>query len=206
MGKFPPEKRPQPGDIQISSKFLNSLLTRIERLEKLHANSPLRLEDSRGGLCLSLTKDIQNFRLAQAQEIHNGDNMSSLCKISRFNGSTETFEADDLQEIEVYDPFGVGFWPDDIILVTKYYDSGQWIHIPIRQKQLYGITQDALVPCDNISVERVTNAGLTGEFYQAYNPHDWDAPSGVFIQSKWEPILQQYMIYSADCEASCLGL
>lgn len=204
--KFNPKNPPKAGDMQISSSFLNDLLKRIERLETLHAKSPINLQDSMSGLCISLTKDIQTIRVAKAQEIHNGDNTSSLCKILRYNQSTETFDIDDSQQFEVYDPFGVGFWPDDIILITKYYDSGKWIHIPIRQKQLYGITQAALVACNSVSVERVANGALTGEFYNAYNPHDWDAPSGIFIQSKWEPIVQQYIIYAADCEASCLGL
>lgn len=199
-------KRPQAGDTQISASFLNNLLDRITRLETLHAKSPLSLQSGISGLCLSLTNDIQVIRIAKAQEIHNGDSTASLCKIMQYNQSTETFEPDNSQEIDVYDPFGVGFWPNDIILVIKYYDSGTWIHMPIREKQLYGITQAEMTACSTVSVERIVDGALSGEFYNAYNPHDWNAPSGVLIQSKWEPIFEQYVIYAADCEASCLGL
>ncbi len=204
--KFDPKNPPKAGDMQISASFLNDLLKRIARLETLHAKSPINLQESRGGLCLSLTKDIQVFRLAEAQEIHNGDTTASECKMLRYQDSTNTFDADDSQVIQVYDPFGVGFWPNQKILVTKYYDSDRWIHLPLQDKLLYGVTSAVLSPCTTVSVERVVNGALSGEFYQAYNPHDWDGPSGLFIQAKWEKQFEQYLIYSVDCEASCLGL
>lgn len=205
--QLPPIRRPQPGDTQVSATMLNNLISRVQRLETLHANSPIKLENTRAGMCLSLNTDIQTFRLAIAEEIHNGGvSESSVCHIAQWNATTETFELDEKQEIQVYDPFGVGFWPNQLIFVTKYYDSGIWIHMPMQDKELYGITQAALEPCSTVSVERIVDGALSGEFYNAYNPHDWNAPEGILIQSKYVKQFDQYTIYAADCEASCLGL
>lgn len=208
--KFDPKNPPKAGDAQISASFLNDLLRRISRLESLHVKSPISLHESITGLCLSLTESIQTVRLAKASEIHNGGaEESSICHIVQFDPTGNTFAADTTQEIQVFDPFKIGFWPNDLIIVIKYHDYGKWIHMPIGPRYFYGITQAELAPCSDVAVQRVKFDVFGGElegFYTVYNPHDWDAPSGIFIQAKWEPEAQTFVIFSADCEASCLGL
>lgn len=204
--QFKPIRRPQAGDTQISASMLNELISRVKRLETLHANSPIKLENTIAGMCLSLNTDIQTFRIAQAQENHAGSGGSSLCYITRYDHGPQTFVADEKQQIQVFDPFNEGFWAGQTIVVTRYYDSDIWVHIPVQGRYLYGITQAELEPCSVVSVNRYNGVGLLGLFYNAFNPHDWTAPAGVFIQAKWFPVAQTFSIYAVDCEASCLGL
>lgn len=205
--KFLPQKGPKPGDTQISASFLNNLNDRIKRLESLHAKAPINLQDTGLGLCLSLTADIQGFRVAVAQEDHIGDTNSATCRIAKWNPNSEIFEADDKQEVEVFDPFNVGFWADQKIFITKYYDAGVWIHMPLQTRILYGITEDALTACGTVEVDRIINGTLSGNTYTATNLHDWDAPAGAkLVQARWEKEFDTFVIFAVDCEASCLGL
>lgn len=130
-----PLNRPVEGDVKVSAKFLNELLKRIERLEKLHCVAPLTFLGGGAGMVLGLDKYIPGIGMFELlTEIGSPESSSSY--VSRrsaeariiYDNEEPPYDIIYGDQIFVYDPLD--------IFSGNIGDQGYFIEMPNGRRHI----------------------------------------------------------------------